>query len=100
MLTTISYIIIAVSQIQRRLVLHVSKHRVGAGLAEQVGDGGVLPPHRQMQGRAAVKHGGVHVGPPAEQQLHGRDVVQLDREVKSRFPTGSFLRGAEMEKDD
>lgn len=46
-----------------------------------------------MQGRAAVEHGGVDVGSPAEQQLHRRDVAQLDGEVKSCFAAGSFLPG-------
>ncbi len=65
-----TYIIVAISQIQCRFILHVSKHCVGAGLAQEVGDGSVLSPHCQMQGRAAVKHGGVNVGSPAEQQPH------------------------------
>jgi len=67
---TITYIIVAVRQIQRRFVLHVSQHRVSARLAKEVGDGGVLPPHCEMQGSAAVKHGSIHIGSPAEQQLH------------------------------
>lgn len=90
---TITYIIIAVSQIQCRFVLHVSQHCVSASLAEGVGDGGVLSPHREMQRRAAIKHGGIHIGSLAEKQLHRCDVMQLDGEMKSRFATGSFLRG-------
>lgn len=66
----IAYIIVAVSQIQRRLVLHVPQHLVGAKLAEEVGDGDVLPPHGEVQRRAAVVHGSVHIGAAAEQQLH------------------------------
>lgn len=93
MTTTVTYIIIAISQIQRRLVLHVSQHCVGTRLAEEVGDVCVLPPHREMQGRAAVEHGGIHVGPSADQQTHRCDVMQLHSEVKSCFPAGSFLRG-------
>ncbi|TNN76106.1 hypothetical protein EYF80_013637 [Liparis tanakae] len=58
------------SEIQRRFVLHVSQHRVSARLAKEVGDGGVLSPHCEMQGSAAVKHGSIHIGSPAEQQLH------------------------------
>lgn len=65
----IPYIIVAISQIQRRLILHVSQHLVGARLTEEVGDAGVLPTHRQMQRCAAVKHGGIHVGSHADQEL-------------------------------
>lgn len=95
-----AYIIIAVSQIQRRLVLHVSQHFVGAILTEDGGDGGVLSPHRKMQGCAAIKHCSVHIGSAAEQQLHRCDVMQLHGEVKRRFATGSFLRGERTEKSD
>lgn len=87
-----AYVIVAVSQIQRRLVLHVPQHRVGAGLEQEVGDGDVLPPHCQMQGRAAVKHGSIHIGPPVEQKSHWCDVVHLHRQVKGRFATRSFLQ--------
>lgn len=89
---TATYIIIAVSQIQCRFVLHISQHCVSARLAEDVGNGCVLSPYREMQGRAAIKHGAVHIGTPAEQQLHRCDVMQLNGEMKSCFATGSFLR--------
>lgn len=95
-----AYIIIAVSQIQRRLVLHVSEHFVGAILTEDGGDGGVLSPHRKMQGCAAIKHCSVHVGSAAEQQLHRCDVMQLHSEVKRRFAAGSFLQGERTKKSD
>lgn len=91
---TRTHVIVAVGKIQRRFVLHVPQHGVGARLAEEVGDGGVLSPHCQMQRRAAVKHGGVHVGSPAEQQLHGRHVVQLGGEMKGCFSARTFLRDA------
>lgn len=65
-----TYIIIAISKIQCRFVLHVPQHRVSARLAEEVGDGGVLSPYCEMQGRAAIKHGSVNIGPPAEEKLH------------------------------
>lgn len=93
-----AYVIVALCQILRRLVLHVSQHRVGAGLAEEVGDGRVLPPHGEVQRRAAVEHGGVDVGAVAEQQLHRGEVVQLHGEMKSRFPTGSFLGGTQTNR--
>lgn len=92
-ITTITHIIIAIGQIQRRLVLHVSQHCVGTRLAEEIGDVCVLPPHRQVQRRAAVEHGSVHVGPSADQKTHQCDVMQLDSKVQSCFPTGSFLKG-------
>lgn len=87
----LTHVIVAIGQIQRCFILHVSQHRVSARLAEDVGDGGVPSPHRQMQGRAAVKHGGVCVGSPAEQQLHRRDVTELDGKMEGRFSARSFL---------
>ena len=62
----ITYIIIAISQIQRRFILHVSQHCISAGLAEEGGDGSVLSPHCEVQGRAAVKHGSIHICSLAE----------------------------------
>lgn len=92
-----TYIIVSVGQIQCRFILHVSQHSVSARLAEEVGDLGVLPPYREMQGRASVEHGGVHIGSLVEEQLHRRDVMQLNGEVKSCFATSSFLqRGREV----
>lgn len=88
---TKTYIIVSVGQIQCRFVLHVSQHSVSARLAEEVGDGGVLPPYRKMQGRASVEHGGVHIGSLVEEQLHRHDVMQLNSEVKSCFAASSFL---------
>lgn len=96
----IAYIIVAVSQIQRRLVLHVPQHLVGTKLTEEVGDGDVLPPHGEMQRCAPVVHGSVHIGAAAEQQLHWHDVTQLHGEMKSRFAAGSFLRQEETEKNE
>ena len=75
MSVTITYIIIAISQIQRRFILHVSQHCVSSRLAEKVGYGSVLSPNRQMEGGAAVKHGSIHVGSPVEEQLHWCDVM-------------------------
>lgn len=94
-----SYIIVAIGQVQRGLVLHVAQHGVGAGLAEEIGDGRVLPPHGEMERRAAVEHGGVHVGAAVEQQLHRRGVVNLHGEMERRFAAGSLLyrRGGQKE---
>lgn len=94
-----TYIIIAVSQIQRRFVLHVPQHRVSTRLAEDVGDGGVLSPYGKMQGRAAIKHGSVNIGPPAEEKLHRCDVVQLDGEMEGCFSARSFLQGCKWKKN-
>lgn len=61
--TPAAYIIVSVGQIQRRLVFHVSQHFVCTELAEEVGDLRVLSAYGEVQRRAAVKHGSVHVGP-------------------------------------
>lgn len=87
-----TYIIVAIGQIQRRLVLHVPQHFVGARLTEQVSDGGVLSPHGEVQRGAAVEHGGVHVGSPAQQQLHRQHVMKLHGEMKRGPSAGSLLR--------
>lgn len=92
----LTYVIVAIGQIQRRLILHVAQHCVSARLAQDVGNGSVPSPHREMQGGAAIKHGSVHIGPPAEQQLHRRDVAQLHGKMESRFPACSFLWWTQM----
>lgn len=92
----LTHVVVAIGQIQCCFVLHVPQHRVSARLAEDVGNGGVPSPHREMQGRAAIKHGGVHLGSPAEQQLHRCDVVELHGKMERRFSTRSFLWGMQM----
>lgn len=91
-----TYIVVAFSEVQRSLILHVPKHHVGTRLAEEVGDGGVLSAHSQVQRCAAVEHGGVHVGAAAEEQLHRRHVAQFYGEVERRLPAGSLLHTKEQ----
>ena len=66
-------------QRERGRALLIGHLGIGAGLKQQVGQGGVAPIHRPVKRRRPVRLRGVHVGLLSEQGADGRRVSSHDR---------------------
>ena len=88
-----SYIL---SQVLGSLILHVSQQGVSTCLTQGGRDAAEAPACRQVQGRAAIEHAGIHPGACLEEELHQTPLLGLHGQVQRCLPTGALLQG---EKD-